>query len=103
MYYTAWRKKHVENRGNPFVSNSEALRRIDYRFAGNPLSSSSGREEPEVQTMARRVLDETAKIFEPEHAETSRLLVKEFRRQSSSESEGVGERPHKSQRRKSPE
>ena len=99
VYYTAWRNKYVQNRGNPFVSNSEAIRRIDHRFAGNPPSSSPGRQEQEVQTMAQRVLDETGKIFEPEHAETSRLLVREFRRQSSSESEAGGEPRPKSQRK----
>ena len=100
VYYTAWRNKHVQDGANPFVSNSEAIRRVDHMFAGNPHSSSSALEEPpEVQTMAQRVLEETGKIFEPEHAETSRLLVREFRRQSSSESEGGGEPPHKSQRK----
>jgi len=99
VYYTAWRNKYVQDGANPFVSNSEAIRRIDHRFAGNPPSSSSAGEEPERPTMARRVLDETARIFEPEHAETSRLLIKEIRRQTSSDSEVDRERPQKSQRK----
>ena len=99
VYYTAWRNKYVQDGANPFVSNSEAIRRVDSRFAGNPPSSSSAGEEPERKTMARRVLDETARIFEPEHAETSRLLVREIRRQTSSDSEVGLEPPQKSQRK----
>ena len=99
VYYTAWRLKHVQDGANPFVSNSEAIRRVDSRFAGNPPSSSSAGEEPERKTMARRVLDETARIFEPEHAETSRLLIREIRRQTSSDSEVGLEPPQKSQRK----
>ena len=99
VYYTAWRNKYVQDGANPFVSNREAIRRVDHMFAGNPPSSSSAHEEPEVKTMARQVLDEAANIFEPEHAETSRLLVREFRRQSSSDSEAGFEPPQKSQRK----